>query len=94
MTDLKGILKLRGEKVSQILKFKVVPCLWRFTQWRGIFTSKQNQQKTLEFKLKAVTNFKATANFFKKNQFIEKRKKNQFIDLFIFITLHKNMMIQ
>ena len=45
-------------------------------QWREIFTSKQNLQKTLEFKLTTVSNFKAKANFF---NFLSFKEKNKFI---------------
>ena len=69
----------------------MVHSLWRFTQWRGVFTSKQSEQKTLEFKLKLVRKLKATTSFF---NFLSFKKWKAAINLqnFIAITLHKNMM--
>ena len=58
---------------------------------RGSLEAYKTSKKT-EFKLKSVSDFKATANFFNFLSF--KKKKNQFIDLFIFTILHKNIIIQ
>ena len=59
---------------------------------RGSLQAYKTSKKTLEFKLKSVSDFKATANFFNFLSF--KKKNNQFIDLFIFTILHKNIIIQ
>ena len=48
-------------------------------------------KKTLEFRFKTVNDFKVSGNFL---NFLSFKKKNQFIDFSIFITLYKNMMIQ
>ena len=48
-------------------------------------------KKTLEFRFTTVNDFKVSGSFF---NFLSFKKKNQFIDFSIFITLYKNMMIQ
>ena len=55
--DLMGIFNADSSK--SVSKFSSL----RFIKWREIFRSKQNKKKT-EFKLKTVSGFKATANFF------------------------------
>ena len=83
MTDLIGIFNADSRK--SFSKFSGL-------RWFLVFEDKQPKlAKKLEFKLKTVSKFKATANFFNFSSF---QKKNQFIDLSTFITLHKNMMIQ
>ena len=48
-------------------------------------------KKTLELRFKTVNDFKVSGNFF---NFLSFKKKEQFIDFSIFVTLYKNMMIQ
>ena len=91
MTDLIGIFNADSRK--SVSKFSGLR--W-FLVFEDLYDREGSLQATktskkLEFKLKTVSKFKATANFFNFSSF---QKKNQFIDLSTFITLHKNMMIQ
>ena len=64
MTDLIG--NFNADTRKRVSKFTTLRWFLVFEDLCNgdIFTSKQNQHKTLEFKLKTVSDFKATANFF------------------------------
>ena len=91
MTDLTGIFIADSRK--SVSKFS---CLRWFLVFEDLNNGKDLYKqmklaKTLEFKLKTVSNFKATDNFF---NFLSFKKRKAAINQQNVITICKNMMIQ
>ena len=85
MTDLIGIFNADSRKsVTKFSGLRWFPVFEGLYNGEGSLQANKTSKKTLKFKLKTVSNFKVTANFFNFLSFKKKKSCNKSVKLYLY----------